>query len=221
MPILSEATNVIRLTPRDLPVGIKKVIKRIDIDLPDRYYAWADELALLNEELIARVTGWTAPQTADELFALGWNALPYVYWCHRRIGKNCFWIYPWDCGWSIEVYRSVQQMAYVLTIDTMPILCSNPLNAIQLAEASYPVSKRPLRWLPRDVDNCCEPKELGPPRLADNRYNGLGRSAGRPPPPPPFAATAHCPIAAMAVPPSGKVPAPSKLGTSGKKVRSR
>src|SRR5947199_3923821 len=120
-----------------LPIGIERVLNRIDVDLPHGYYAWANHLALLNEELIARLTGWAAPKTPDKLFALGWDALPYVYWCHRRIGKNWLWIYPWKCGWSLEVYLSVPQMAYVLTIDNMPILCPSSLSAIQVIEACY------------------------------------------------------------------------------------
>lgn len=162
MPITHRGTtNVVRLTPR-ISAGIKKVIRRIDVDLPDSYYQWADNLALLNEELVAQVTGWAPPRTRNELFAHGWDALPYVYWCHRRIGGSHLWLYPWGCGWSIEVYHTVRQMADVLTIDNMPVLCPNPLTAIQVVDACYPTPKHPLRWLPRDADNLTPPIRVAP-----------------------------------------------------------
>jgi hypothetical protein len=149
--IAGEQTNIVRLTPGKLPAGIKKVVKRIDIDLPDNYYSWADNFALLDERLVARLTILPGPWSARSIWARGWNALPYVYWCHRRVGRNYLWVYPWDKGWSIECYCPAEEVAGVLTIDRMPILCSNPLSAMHIAEACYPIPQKPLRWLPRDI----------------------------------------------------------------------
>ena len=155
-PTIMKMTNAVQLTPR-ISVGIKKVIRRIDTDLPDYYYAWADHLALLNEELITQITSCALTRTWNKLYALGWDALPYVYWCHRQVGVDHLWVYPWGSGWSIEVYRTAQQAADVLTIHKMPILCPSPLSAIQVAEACSSAPKHPLSWLPRERNNCFPP----------------------------------------------------------------
>jgi hypothetical protein len=157
---VSNETDVVHLAFRQdckFGAGIKSIIKRIDLDVPDGYYAWADDFALLNDDLIAQLTSSAPPEKPNALRARGWGVLPYVYWCHRRIGKNCLWIYPWACGWSVECYFSTKRVAGVLTIDYMPILCSTPSSAIHIAEASYPAPNPFLRWLPRDTGFCCRP----------------------------------------------------------------
>jgi hypothetical protein len=145
-------SNVIRLTPRNLPSGIKKIIRLADTELPYSSYEWAEYLALMDEAFIAQLAGFAQMEAPNALCARGWDALPYVHWCHRQIGKNCLWIYPWDLGWSIECYCSAERVSGVLTIEYMPILCPDPLSAIHMAEACYPRAKTPLRWLARNIE---------------------------------------------------------------------
>jgi hypothetical protein len=153
MPTTCEGnSNIVRLTPRTLPAGIKKIIRRADMELPYSSYEWAEYLALVDETFIAELAGSARAEAPHSLCARGWDALPYVHWCHRRVGKNCLWIYPWDCGWSIECYCSAQRVSGVLTIEHMPILCPSPLSAIHLAEACYPIPQPPVRWLARNID---------------------------------------------------------------------
>jgi len=152
MPTTGGNSNVIRLTPRKLPAGIKKIIRRLDMEMPYSSYEWADCLALIDEGFVAQFAGSARAEAPDALCARGWDALPYVHWCHRQVGKNCLWIYPWDFGWSIECYCSVESVSGVLSMDSMPILCPNPLSAILVAEACYPTAKIPLSWIARNVD---------------------------------------------------------------------
>src|SRR5262245_22400130 len=101
-------------------LGSKRSSRRIDIDLPDGYYAWTDYLALLDESLIACVTSSSTTEAPNAVCPRSWQALPYIYWCHRRVGKNWLWIYPWNCGWSVECYFPEDRIAGVLTTDNMP-----------------------------------------------------------------------------------------------------
>jgi hypothetical protein len=51
-------SNVIRLTPRNLPSGIKKIIRLADTELPYSSYEWAEYLALMDEAFIAQPAGF-------------------------------------------------------------------------------------------------------------------------------------------------------------------
>jgi hypothetical protein len=155
-----EKSNIVRPTPGKLSAGIKKIIRRRDIELPYTSYEWADYLALIDEGLVAQVAGCARAETSHALCARGWDALPYLHWCHRKVGKNCLWIYPWDYGRSIECYCPAERVSGVLSLECMPILCANPLSAILLAEACHPIAKTPLRWVARTIDayadlSCC------------------------------------------------------------------
>jgi hypothetical protein len=143
-------SNIVRFPPRNLPVGVNRLIRVTKTELPYSSYESAEYLALMDEAFITQLAGSARLDAPNALCARGWDALPYVHWCHRQIGKNCLWIYPWDLGWSIECYCSAERVSGVLSIEDMPILCPSPLSAIHLAEACYPEAKTPLRWFARN-----------------------------------------------------------------------
>jgi hypothetical protein len=133
---------------RGLPRGVKRIVERTEISIPDGYIEWATSFALLDEDGMSRAS----LEAANELAARGWMTYPFVDWSCRVIGRDCLRITIWTFGALIECCRASGAYTDILTIENMPVISCNGRNSMELAERCYLQAEHPFRWFPCDED---------------------------------------------------------------------
>jgi hypothetical protein len=132
-----------------LPQGIKLIATRAALDQSNRdwYAKWATNFALLTDEFLIRIFERELSRI-KQLDYGKWSTFPFVEWHYCQVGDNYLWIQKQDQGWTVELCYpdSTDPDVRILTIENMPVLCSEPIWATRLALACYPEPSANLVW---------------------------------------------------------------------------
>lgn len=130
------------------PEGVTKILMReaLHPGYREGYAKWASSFALLSNPFLTRVFEQELKR-AKQLARDEWQSFPWVD-CHCcKVGDNYLWVQKQDHGCTIELcYPDTDPDVRILTIENMPVLCSDASGAARLAMACYPTPPANLVW---------------------------------------------------------------------------
>jgi hypothetical protein len=132
-----------------LPQGVMGIVNREALDqyLSLSYAKWASSFALLADPFIIEAVKNAKLEPAR---LPDWDCFKFTDSYSCKVDENYLWVQKHDSGWTIELcYPDASDPdAFVLTIESMPVLCPDRRSAFTLALACYPAAQVNLAWQP-------------------------------------------------------------------------